>query len=172
MKARIGDRLVVAAPRDDKHSREAVVIAIQGEDGAPPYRVRWLDDGHEALIYPGPDAHIEAGGERSERRQHEFGPVEETRPMHTTKRWSVDILVSEEAEGDSVQTMAEAGLTAKEWSNLRGHGTARKHPSDADVPEIGDELAISRALLDLARQLRQVAVEDISEHAQTVWQPS
>ncbi len=27
------------------------------EDGAPPYRVRW-SDGHEGLVYPGPDAHI------------------------------------------------------------------------------------------------------------------
>ncbi|GAA3743782.1 hypothetical protein HDA32_002473 [Spinactinospora alkalitolerans] len=83
--------------------------------------------------------------------------------MHTTKRWNVDILVSEETEGDTARTWAEAGLASGDGSNLRGHGMARKHPADMDVPEIGEELAVSRALSDLARQLRQVAAEDISD---------
>ena len=30
---------------------------MRGEDGAPPYLVRW-SDGHEALTFPGPDAHV------------------------------------------------------------------------------------------------------------------
>lgn len=173
MKARVGDLLVVEAPRDDKHCREGVVVAVQGADGAPPYRVRWLEDGREALVYPGPDAHIEAGGERAEQKTWpESGAGEEANPMHVTKRWNIDVLVSEEAEGDSVHTVAEAGLVAKEWSNLRGHGVARKHPADVDVPEIGDELAVSRALSDLAQKLRQAAAEDISEHMGAPWQPS
>ena len=30
------------------------------EDGTPPYVVRWEADGHEGLVFPGPDCHIEA----------------------------------------------------------------------------------------------------------------
>ncbi|MFD0775786.1 DUF1876 domain-containing protein [Streptomonospora algeriensis] len=89
--------------------------------------------------------------------------------MHAMKRWNIDILLSEEAEGDSARTWAEAGLESHGGVGLRGHGMARKHPTDDDVPEIGDELAVSRALADLARQLRQVAAEDISEHTGTPW---
>ena len=28
-------------------------------DGTPPYRVRWVEDDHETLVFPGPEAHIE-----------------------------------------------------------------------------------------------------------------
>ena len=58
MQARVGDRLhvhgrVVGAP--DPSSE---IIEVRGEDGAPPYLVRH-QDGHEALVFPGPDASIE-----------------------------------------------------------------------------------------------------------------
>ncbi|TDQ45979.1 dsRBD fold-containing protein [Actinorugispora endophytica] len=174
MRARIGDRIIVERARDDMHRREGVVVSVQGPEGGPPYRVRWLEDGHEALVYPGPDAHIETGGVVPSARQEssEPGGYGELRPVHTMKRWTVDIVVTEEAEEDSVRTMAEATVAAKERAGLRGHGMARKHPSDTDVPEIGDELAVSRALSDLARKLRQTASEDITDHTGTPWQPT
>jgi Domain of unknown function (DUF1918) len=56
----VGDRLVVHGRRDADHNRIAVITELQHADGTPPYRVRWLDDGHEALVFPGPDATIEA----------------------------------------------------------------------------------------------------------------
>ena len=59
MKARIGDRLVLAGPHVGEAPRMGVIIDIRHEDGSPPYLVRWLGDGHEGLIYPGPDAHLE-----------------------------------------------------------------------------------------------------------------
>ncbi|MBV2366305.1 DUF1918 domain-containing protein [Streptomonospora nanhaiensis] len=61
MRARVGDRLVVEARRDDAHRRTGVVTEVRGGQGAPPYRVRWLDNAShtETLVYPGPDAHIE-----------------------------------------------------------------------------------------------------------------
>lgn len=59
MKAHVGDRLVVAAPHVGDGGRVGVITEVPHADGTPPYRVRWLADGHEALIYPGPDAHIE-----------------------------------------------------------------------------------------------------------------
>ena len=40
-------------------------------------------------------------------------------------------------------------------------GTARLNPTDADVPEIGDELAVARALSALAHRLVDAAATDI-----------
>lgn len=57
MQAKVGDRLVVEANRDSAHRREGEVIEVRGDNGAPPYLVRW-SDGHEGLSYPGPDAHV------------------------------------------------------------------------------------------------------------------
>ncbi len=57
MQAQVGDRLVVESNRVDSPSREGEILKVQGEDGGPPYLVRW-SDGHEGLTYPGPDAHV------------------------------------------------------------------------------------------------------------------
>ena len=77
--------------------------------------------------------------------------------MPQTKRWTVDISLSE--EGDL--TKADAVLNTDETERLRGHGTARRNPRDPSVPEIGDELAAARALSDLAHRLLETAVADI-----------
>jgi hypothetical protein len=61
MNAHVGDRLIVAGTRVGDGDRVGVVIEVEHEDGTPPYRVRWLADGHEVLIYPGPDARVEPG---------------------------------------------------------------------------------------------------------------
>jgi hypothetical protein len=60
MKARTGDRLVIRGHVVGERERTAEVVAVQGPAGTPPYLVRWIDDGHESLIYPGSDALIEA----------------------------------------------------------------------------------------------------------------
>lgn len=57
MRANVGDRLVVEGRTTETPRREGEVIEVQGEDGGPPYLVRW-SDGHEALTFPGPDAHV------------------------------------------------------------------------------------------------------------------
>ncbi len=57
MQATVGDRLVVESNKVGSPRKEGEIVDVQGEDGAPPYLVRW-DDGHEGLTYPGPDAHI------------------------------------------------------------------------------------------------------------------
>jgi hypothetical protein len=51
MKADVGDRLVTEGPDE---TRECLIIGLQRADGAPPYVVRWLADGHIALVFPGP----------------------------------------------------------------------------------------------------------------------
>ena len=57
MHAKVGDRLIVEGRTDHTPRREGEVLEVRGENGAPPYVVRW-SDGHEGLMYPGPDAHV------------------------------------------------------------------------------------------------------------------
>lgn len=59
MKAHVGDRIVVAGVHVGDPRRVGVVTELRHDDGTPPYVVRWLDNGHEALIFPGPDARVE-----------------------------------------------------------------------------------------------------------------
>jgi Domain of unknown function (DUF1918) len=58
MKAQVGDRLL---PDGDLH-RAGVIISLRNADGSPPYVVRWLSDGHIALVFPGPYTHVTRGG--------------------------------------------------------------------------------------------------------------
>lgn len=58
MKAEAGDWLVVEGPVIDHGGRRGLILEVRHEDGTPPYLVRWLDDGHETLVFPGPDAHV------------------------------------------------------------------------------------------------------------------
>lgn len=81
--------------------------------------------------------------------------------MPVAKRWTVDIHLSEHPEDEVVHTDAEARLHTQDATDLRGRGEARRHPKDADVPEIGDELAAARALSDLAHRLLHAAADDI-----------
>ncbi len=39
--------------------RHAEILEVRGSDGRPPYLVRWSDDGHVGLIFPGPDAIVQ-----------------------------------------------------------------------------------------------------------------
>ena len=59
MKAAEGDRIVVRAHHVGEHDRDGEVLEVHGEDGGPPFLVRWSDDGHEGLFYPGTDAVVE-----------------------------------------------------------------------------------------------------------------
>jgi hypothetical protein len=62
MKASVGDRLVIRSTHVDERVREGEIIEVRHEDGSPPYVVRWSDDGHEGLVFPGPDAYVEQAG--------------------------------------------------------------------------------------------------------------
>ena len=57
MQAKVGDRLVVESRAAEAHRREGEILEVQGADGAPPYVVKW-HDGHQGLVFPGPDAHV------------------------------------------------------------------------------------------------------------------
>jgi hypothetical protein len=55
MKAHVGDRLIT---EDGGKSRACEIIGLHHTDGSPPYVVRWLSDGHIALVFPGPYARL------------------------------------------------------------------------------------------------------------------
>ncbi|MFG2332007.1 DUF1918 domain-containing protein [Streptomyces sp. NPDC048604] len=55
MHASKGDKLVVHGRTVGQHDRTAEVLQVLGENGNPPYKVKFDDDGHEALMSPGPD---------------------------------------------------------------------------------------------------------------------
>lgn len=56
MQAAVGDRITIRGRRVGEPDRDGEIIEVRGRDGAPPYRVRWGDSGHEALLFPGPEA--------------------------------------------------------------------------------------------------------------------
>ncbi|MEU8304978.1 DUF1918 domain-containing protein [Actinomadura sp. NPDC048955] len=58
MNGKIGDRLHVHGNVVGQPDRTGEIIEVRGPDGGPPFLVRF-DDGHEGLVYPGPDAVIE-----------------------------------------------------------------------------------------------------------------
>jgi hypothetical protein len=58
MQATVGDRLHVHGRRVGTSDRVAEIIEVRGEQGGPPYRVRF-PDGRESLMFPGPDSVIE-----------------------------------------------------------------------------------------------------------------
>lgn len=59
MKAITGDRLVIRGHRVGEHRRVGVILEVRGEGGEPPFLVKWLDDEHEGLVFPGADASVE-----------------------------------------------------------------------------------------------------------------
>ncbi|MBL0884864.1 dsRBD fold-containing protein [Myceligenerans indicum] len=150
MKASVGDRIVTASGVVGGATRDGVVIECPHGDGTPPYRVRWADSGEETLVFPGSDTVVDhaepvfvAGA---------TGGADTAR----TLTWQVEITLNE----SSGSTTAEA--TVRGIPEVRAVGHARKDPQDAEVPQIGDEIAAARALRRLADRLLAVAEDDVS----------
>ncbi|MGQ0824503.1 MAG: DUF1918 domain-containing protein [Actinomycetota bacterium] len=59
MHATVGDRLVIKGHHVGELDRDAEILEVHGAGGAPPWLVRWTDDGHEGLLFPGTDAVVE-----------------------------------------------------------------------------------------------------------------
>jgi|OM-RGC.v1.031858424 hypothetical protein len=77
------------------------------------------------------------------------------------KHWTVDITIDEHTAEEGNRTRAIARLRSRDDTHIVGSGFARCNPSDHDVPEIGDELAVARALSHLARQLIEATAADL-----------
>jgi len=79
--------------------------------------------------------------------------------MTTAKAFTVNLEVIEEGP----MTNATAHLVI-DGDKLAATGRARRSPDDPDLPMIGDELAIARALLVLARELGHKVDEGIAAY--------
>ena len=64
MEAEVGDWLVVKGPIVDRCERRGLITEVRSADGTPPFVVRWLDTGHEAMVFPGPDALVVTAAEQ------------------------------------------------------------------------------------------------------------
>lgn len=58
MFAAVGDEVIIRSSSLEGTVRDGEIIEVRGRDGAPPYLIRWSDNGHESLIFPGSDAMI------------------------------------------------------------------------------------------------------------------
>ena len=58
MRAAMGDELVVRGRHVDDHDRAGVILEVHGDNGAPPYRVRWRD-GRESVFFPSADTEVQ-----------------------------------------------------------------------------------------------------------------
>ena len=53
-----GDQLVIRGHHLGEPDRDGEILEVLGEDGAPPYRVRWEDSGQVSELFPGSDAYV------------------------------------------------------------------------------------------------------------------
>ncbi len=64
MKASMGDWLVLKGTTVGRADQRGLIIEVRSPDGSPPYVVRWLDTGHQATVFPGPDATVVTAAEQ------------------------------------------------------------------------------------------------------------
>lgn len=145
MKASVGDRIVVIPSREGQRPRDGRIMEVRNADGSPPYLVQWSDNDHQGLCYPGGDAHI----------QH-FGPPEPAGDPGRRRTWQVEVNLFEVG----AETTARAVLVGD--PRVEAVGNARRNSDDPEVPVVGDEIAVARALRRLADRLLGAAARDIS----------
>ena len=63
MQATQGDRIIIRGRTVESSDRHGEILEVKGQNGAPPYHVRF-DDGHETILYPGGDGQRVLGGTR------------------------------------------------------------------------------------------------------------
>lgn len=76
------------------------------------------------------------------------------RAQQGTDQWSITVRFEE----NGVRTAAHVTLSAGE-RRLNAHGSARRNPLDPDLPRVGEELALARALSSLAHELVGDAID-------------
>jgi uncharacterized protein DUF1918 len=54
MRADVGDELVVRGRHVGDEDRKGVIVEIHGDQGGPPYLIRW-EDGHQSVFFPSSD---------------------------------------------------------------------------------------------------------------------
>ncbi|MFD6067585.1 DUF1918 domain-containing protein [Amycolatopsis lurida] len=62
MQATVGDEIHVHGRTVGSAEQHGEILEVRGEHGAPPYLVRFAD-GHEGLVFPGPDCEVQSRAE-------------------------------------------------------------------------------------------------------------
>ncbi|GLI27732.1 hypothetical protein ARHIZOSPH14_19740 [Agromyces rhizosphaerae] len=78
--------------------------------------------------------------------------------MYATKHWDVTVEIDEEED----TTTARASVVTPSGQDVTGVGKADRNPHDPNVPAIGDELAVARALRNLSERLLHTTERDIT----------
>ncbi|EID10529.1 hypothetical protein MXEN_17924 [Mycobacterium xenopi RIVM700367] len=89
MKAKVGDWLVVKGRTNSHSEHRGLITEVHSEDGSPPYMVRWIDTGREALVFPGPDTIVVTAAEQQsadERARSRFASVQATIARHPGRK--------------------------------------------------------------------------------------
>ncbi|MFE0462444.1 dsRBD fold-containing protein [Kitasatospora sp. NPDC058965] len=80
----------------------------------------------------------------------------DTTPRHLrTKRWQLRLDLFEEGDTTKVHAVLDTGDNL-----LESRTSAHRNPGDPPVPEIGDEYAAGRALVELGHQLLRAGLID------------
>jgi Rv2632c-like/Domain of unknown function (DUF1918) len=140
MQIKAGDRIEVTTNTLGVAPRRGAVLEAMGSGGL---RVQW-DDGHESMFMPGSNCRVMSSEADGSNTQVRLG-------CH------IDIAITE----DDTQCMATARVVTSQGF-FEGHGVARRKPGDPQIPLIGEELAIGRALRVLSDQLMAAATEQIA----------
>jgi hypothetical protein len=163
MRAQPGDRIVLAAPHTSQSTRDGVVLEVRGLDGEPPYVVEW-SDGHQGLFYPGPGAMLRVTSSMAAASEtppptsktSQVDPPRTGRPPRV-RDWHVRVSIFEQDD----DTDAHVVLLSDSPQHLSAAGHSHRSSSDLPVAEIGDEVAVARALRHLADLLLHTAEQDI-----------
>lgn len=75
-----------------------------------------------------------------------------------SENFELQITIGLVEDGTQTRAAVELDLAGKRFE---GVGLARRSPGDPSVPEVGEELAVSRAFADLSHKLLDVATERI-----------
>lgn len=159
MRAQTGDLIVLAGERVDRPTRGGRVLEVRGPDAGPPYLVRW-NDGHTGLLYPGPGSVLRVISP-SDSASHIPEPRTQSGQANNADRfreWTIRVSI---LEGDD--TTATAVLLTDAPMELRTTGASHRSAQDPRIPQIGDEVAVARALHHLADQLLNAATRTIEE---------
>ena len=79
--------------------------------------------------------------------------------MNQTRTLTLNVHLTEKES----ETTADCMLTMDNGAVITAHGMARRNPRDMDVPEIGDEIALARAMSELSHKLLDVAAGELSK---------
>jgi hypothetical protein len=140
MSVDVGDRIEVTSNVLGVPPRFGEVLSRSGGTGL---QVRW-DDGSETVFVPAGNCRVVSHHDRERGDVVELG-------------CRVDVTITE--ADDECRATASVDTSR---GRLRAEGIARRNPADPQIPMIGEELALGRALESLGEQLISAANDHLS----------